>query len=92
MDTGDRDYYCGKFECIDVIESVVADLQGNEAFLTAQCLKYLWRWKRKDAAKSLEDLIKCRWYLNRLISHLEATDDSCAEQDDVPQVQPREGA
>lgn len=51
-------------ECIDAIEAAVCDLNGTDAFLTGQVIKYVWRWKWKNGA---EDLNKARWYLDRLI-------------------------
>ncbi len=56
-------------EVIDVMEAFTADLQGAEAVNTCQIIKYILRWKNKD--KPLEDLKKCKWYLERLISHVE---------------------
>lgn len=61
-------YTSGAVECIDAIESAVTGLSGAEAVLTAQVIKYLWRWKKKNG---LEDLRKARWYLDRLISKIE---------------------
>ena len=55
-------------ECIDAIESATEDLTGLEAVCTANVLKYIWRWKRKNG---LEDLKKARWYLDKLIKKLE---------------------
>lgn len=51
-------------ETIDVIEAFTADLQGIEAACTANIIKYICRWKRKNG---LEDLKKAQWYLNKLI-------------------------
>lgn len=65
-DSGDRDYYQGEIECIDAIAAAIQDLQGEEAFLTGQCLKYLWRWNEKHA-DPMEDLVKTQWYLRRLM-------------------------
>ena len=65
-------YTQGKVECIDAIEAAVTGLTGMEAVCTAQCIKYLWRWKRKNG---LEDLLKARWYLDRLIEMTEKSDD-----------------
>lgn len=64
-------YTQGKVECIDAIEAAVTGLSGMEAVCTAQCIKYLWRWKRKNG---LEDLLKARWYLDRLIEMTEKSD------------------
>jgi hypothetical protein len=63
-------YNKGAVECIDAIESAVSDLSGTEAVCTANCIKYLWRWKRKGGVESLK---KARWYLDRLINKLESS-------------------
>jgi len=41
----------------------------HPAYLWQNSFKYLWRWPYKS--KPIEDLHKCRWYLDRLISHIE---------------------
>lgn len=61
-------HYQGKVECIDCLESATAGLDGIEAVCTANAMKYLFRWKRKNG---VEDLRKCLWYVNHLIEHLE---------------------
>lgn len=61
-------YNTGKVECIDAIEAAAEGLFGFEAFCTGQVIKYIWRWKKKAG---LEDLKKCRWYLDRLIQRVE---------------------
>ena len=61
-------YTAGKVECIDATESAVEGLVGMEAVHTAQVLKYIWRWKKKNGA---EDLRKAEWYLKRLIAQVE---------------------
>lgn len=61
-------YTQGKVECIDAIEAAVTGLTGMEAVCTAQCIKYLWRWRHKNG---LEDLRKAGWYLDRLIERVE---------------------
>ena len=58
-------HYQGKVECIDAIESAVEGLEGIEAVCTANVIKYVWRYKRKNHC---EDLRKASWYLNKLIS------------------------
>lgn len=55
-------------ECIDVIEAATFDLKGIEAVDTANIIKYMWRWKKKNG---LEDLKKTKWYLEHLITHVE---------------------
>lgn len=61
-------YTGGKVECIDALESATTDLEGIEAVCTANAIKYLWRWKRKNGKQDLE---KAQWYINRLIQRLE---------------------
>jgi hypothetical protein len=62
-------HYCaGKVECIDALEAATAGLEGVEAVCTANAIKYLWRWKRKNGA---EDLKKARWYIDWLVNKLE---------------------
>ena len=63
-------YTYGGIECIDVIKAVVSEIpNGICAWLTGQVIKYIWRWTRKD--KPVEDLKKCRFYLDRLIENAE---------------------
>lgn len=57
-------YTAGKVECIDALESATTGLQGIEAVCTANAIKYLWRWKRKNG---VQDLQKCRFYVEYLI-------------------------
>lgn len=56
-------------EAIDVMEAFTADLKGYEAVDTSNVIKYILRWKNKNG---LEDLEKCRWYLDRLIKNVKA--------------------
>lgn len=70
-------YTQGKVECIDAIEAAVTGLTGIDAVYTAQCTKYLWRWKRKNG---LEDLLKARWYLDRLIEMTEKSDKEAEDE------------
>lgn len=56
-------YETGKFECIDVMQEVF----GKEAvqnFCLCNAFKYLYRTKRKNG---LEDVKKCRWYVDKFI-------------------------
>ena len=51
-------------ECIDVIEHLT--------FLRGTAIKYLWRAGQKgDAGKTIEDLRKAIWYIQREIKNLE---------------------
>ena len=58
-----------KIEVIEVLEDWVQHApDARVGSLQWQCLKYLSRmWLKKDP---LEDAMKCRWYLNRLINTL----------------------
>lgn len=63
-------YTAGSIECIEALEAATTGLAGVEAFCTANAIKYLWRWKRKNGA---EDLNKAIWYINHILSRLEGT-------------------
>ena len=52
-------------ECIDAIEAMTENMSGAIAPQAANVLKYMWRCEYKNG---LEDLHKCEWYLERLIS------------------------
>lgn len=54
-------------ECIEAIQAATGD--GFEYHLQGTALKYLWRFRYKG--KPLEDLKKCRWYLDKLIEEYE---------------------
>lgn len=60
-------HYEGKVECIDALESATAGLEGIEAVDTANAIKYLWRWKKKNGK---EDLKKAIWYIKHLLKTL----------------------
>lgn len=63
------DHYKGKngLEVIDVIEAFTSDLSGIEAVDTANILKYVCRWKKKNGVQDLE---KAVWYAQHLIEHM----------------------
>lgn len=60
-----KHYTKGNIECIDAIAEAIKELQGMEAMCTGNAIKYLWRWKHKNG---IEDLQKCIFYINKLIS------------------------
>lgn len=60
-------YTQGGIECIDAIEAACSGLVGMDAVLTAQVIKYLWRWKWKNGVQDIE---KAEWYLKRLKKRL----------------------
>lgn len=73
MDKINPDYYkSGGFETIDIINAYTDDLHGIYAVCTANVLKYICRWHKKNG---LEDLKKARWYLNYMIKTLEKNPD-----------------
>ena len=47
-------HYSGKIECIDCIESAVAELNGFEGFLAGNVIKYVFRFKRKNGKEDLQ--------------------------------------
>lgn len=55
-------------ETIQVIEAFTDRLEGIEAVCTANVIKYICRWKKKNG---LQDLKKARWYLGYLIAYVE---------------------
>lgn len=52
------------YEAIKVIEA------WNLGFCLGNTVKYIARAGRKDAKKTIEDLEKARWYLDRYIARL----------------------
>lgn len=54
------------YEAIKVIEAVGL----GEGFCLGNALKYLLRAGKKDPSKTIEDLEKARWYLDRHIATL----------------------
>ena len=59
-------------ECIHAI-SAATDI-GFKYYLQGNVMKYLWRFDYKD--KPLEDLQKAKWYLDKLIEEVMASDES----------------
>ena len=57
-------YTTGGIEAIDAIESSMSP-EGFADYLKGNILKYLWRYQHKG--KPAQDLLKARWYLDRLI-------------------------
>lgn len=55
-------------EVIDVIEAFTFDLKGIEAVDTANAIKYICRWSKKNGVQDLE---KAKWYIQHLIDHIE---------------------
>ena len=61
-------YRSGGLEAIQVIEAF------GLGYALGNCVKYVLRAGRKDPSKTLEDLKKAAWYLEREIAGLEKQD------------------
>lgn len=61
-------YTSGGIECIDAMQAAFGD-EAVKDFCLCNAFKYLWRHRNKNG---VEDLKKARWYLNRLITEMEA--------------------
>ena len=61
-------YTQGGIECIDALKAATVSKTGIEAVCTANAIKYLWRYEKKNG---IEDVKKARWYIDRLIKELE---------------------
>jgi hypothetical protein len=60
-------YTAGNIECIDAIKASMTTTEF-EGYLKGNCIKYLWRYRKKGGIESLQ---KCHWYLTRLISEMQ---------------------
>jgi hypothetical protein len=58
-----------RIECIDAIGAMVEQWPGEAAYYGGNIVKYVWRHRGKTP---LESLKKARWYLDRLIAHIES--------------------
>lgn len=59
-------------EVIDVIKAFTNGIEGIEAVCTANVIKYICRWKKKNG---IEDLRKASWYLDKLIEEVNHVDE-----------------
>ena len=66
-------YNAGKYECIDILEDILKDLNGFEGFCIGNVVKYCWRLKHKG--KPVEDAKKAAFYLKRCIDYMEKKDE-----------------
>ena len=67
-----RHYADSSIECIDAMAAMVErafSIDFHDAHCWQTAFKYLWRWHNKNG---IEDLRKCLYYLDRLISRIEA--------------------
>ena len=60
-------YTSGGIECIDAMQAAFG-AEAVKDFCLCNAFKYLWRHRNKNG---VEDLKKCRRYLNRLITEME---------------------
>lgn len=60
-------YNAGSIECIEAIEESMSS-DAFRGYLKGNCMKYLWRYSYKG--KSLEDVQKAQWYLQKLVGAL----------------------
>lgn len=67
-------------EAIDMIAAFTDGLQGMEAVCTANALKYLCRWHKKNG---VEDLKKAKWYIEYLINMKENERSRVSESEPV---------
>lgn len=67
-------------EAIDMIAAFTEGLQGMDAVCTANALKYLCRWHKKNG---VEDLKKAKWYIEYLINMKEYERSRVSESEPV---------
>jgi hypothetical protein len=60
-------YNNGAIEAIEAIKASMPEHEFN-GYLKGNALKYLWRYDYKG--KPIEDLRKCKWYIERLIKEI----------------------
>ena len=60
-----KHYTSGGIETIDFIAAKTKDLDGYEAYLVGNIIKYISRYDKKNG---IEDLDKANWYLKNLIA------------------------
>ena len=65
-------YQRAKIETIDTILDVVRDLPGDEAVLVGNAIKYLVRYRFKEANAPIVDVQKAEWYIRRLVQLLQS--------------------
>lgn len=71
-------YKSGKYEVIDIIDEFTKGLEGTEAVCTANAIKYILRWKKKNG---IQDVKKAIWYLTHLVEHLESCEESIDKEE-----------
>jgi hypothetical protein len=67
-------HYCtGKYECFEVMTEVFG-VEAVKGFCLCNAFKYLFRCENKN--NKLQDIKKSRWYIDKLISILEAENEN----------------
>ena len=61
-------YTNGDIECIDAMRASMSHIEFC-GYLKGNVIKYLWRYR--DKPKSIQDIDKALWYLNRLKEELQ---------------------
>jgi len=65
-------YTFGNIECMDLMKDMLTKEEFH-GYLKATALKYLWRFERKG--NPVQDLNKCKFYIDKLIEELEMDDE-----------------
>lgn len=63
-------HYEGNIECIDAMQEVIGKV-GVIDFCIGNAFKYIWRCMKKHKMP-IEDLKKCRWYINKALDLMES--------------------
>lgn len=66
-------HYEGKIECINAMQEVLGK-DGTISFCIGNAFKYIWRCRKKHETP-IEDLEKCRWYINKALELLESEEE-----------------
>ena len=66
-------HYEGNIECIDAMQEVLGK-EGVIHFCIGNAFKYIWRCLKKHETP-VEDLKKCRWYIDKVIELIISEDD-----------------
>ena len=61
-------YTNGDIECIDAMRASMSHIEFC-GYLKGNIIKYLWRYR--DKGKSIQDVDKALWYLNKLKEELQ---------------------
>lgn len=72
-------YAQGGIESIEAIQASMSE-EAFKGFLKGNCQKYLWRYENKNGK---EDLLKCQWYLNKLIETIETDEEFSPPAKDI---------